>query len=189
MLLHPGRGLLICLIVLSSLSGCGGDTPQRANNTLNLATKYAGQGNLDRAIKTASDWLKKHPNDESAGLFCFEIAMFYLQKASKDDAHREESLQNAVDYFEKDLAAHRSAQVDIERYEVGRGLEAAGDLTGKNKCLYYTHAIEEFRDEAPFILGESYTAYGKTISLAAVRQENEKALDRVKAKLTQAACK
>jgi hypothetical protein len=49
--------------------------------------------------------------------------------------------------------------------------------------------VKAFEEEIPFIQGNSYTAYGKTILLEPVRQENEKALERVKAKFTKAGCK
>ena len=50
-------------------------------------------------------------------------------------------------------------------------------------------AIKAFKEEMQFIQGDSFTAYGKTIPLAPVRQENEKALERVGAKFAKAGCK
>ncbi len=89
--------------------------------------------------------------------------MGYLQKASRDGPHREESLQNAAAYFDEDLAAHR-------------------------RETWTLRAIKNFEDESSFIQGDSYTAYGNTTPLAPVREDNEKALERVKEKLGKAAC-
>ena len=79
--------------------------------------------------------------------------------------------------------------MDIELYSAGRGFEMAGDLSTTNGCLYYARAVKAFEEEVSFIQGDSYTAYGKTIPLEPVRQENQKALERVKAKFTKAGCK
>jgi hypothetical protein len=110
-------------------------------------------------------------------------------KASKDTAHKEEWIEQAVAYYDKDLSVHKKNDVDIELYSAGRGFEMAGDLSTTNGCLYYARAAKAFEEEVSFIQGDSYTAYGKTIPLEPVRQENEKALQRVKAKFTKAGCK
>jgi hypothetical protein len=79
--------------------------------------------------------------------------------------------------------------VDVELCNVGRGFESAGDLSSSDSCMYYGRALKAFEEEFPFIQGDSYIAYGKTISLEPVRQENQKALGRVKAKFEKAGCK
>jgi hypothetical protein len=49
--------------------------------------------------------------------------------------------------------------------------------------------VKAFEEEIPFIQGDSYTAYGKTIPLEPVRQQDEKALETVKVKFAKAGCK
>ena len=110
-------------------------------------------------------------------------------KASKDSAHKDEWIQEAVNYYDKDLSVHQKNNIDLELYTVGRGFELAGDLSTNDSCLYYRRAVKAFEEEMPFIQGDSYTAYGKTTKLAPVRQENKKALERVKVKFEKAACK
>ncbi len=138
----------------------------------------------------AQDWLKKHPEDSLHGAMFYEqIAIAYLMKASKDAAHTDELAQQAVTYFDKYLAARQKNDIDIELYSAGRGFESAGDLSTKNRCLYYERAIRAFNEEAASIQGESYTAYGTTIPLAPVREENRQSLEGVQAKYAKAGCK
>ena len=152
--------------------------------------RYNQQGRHDDAIKVAQDWLKKHPEDPLHGATFYEqIAITYLMKASKDSAHKDEWIQEAINYYDKDLSVHQKKDIDLELYTVGRGFELAGDLSTNDSCLYYRRAVKTFEEERPFIQGNSYTAYGKTTQLAPVRQENEKALERVKAKFASAGCK
>jgi hypothetical protein len=169
------------------LGGCRVSAPEKGSEAITLMTRYNEQGRHDDAIRVAQDWLNKHPGD-SGVTFYEQIAITYLMKASKDSAHRDECIQQAVAYYDKDLSAHQKNSVDLELYTVGRGFELAGDLSTNNRCLYYRRAAKAFEEEMPFIQGDSYTAFGKTTALAPVRQDNEKALERVKAKLAKASC-
>ena len=178
---------LLSLLSILAFAGCRVSAPENGSDAITLMTKYNEQGRQDDAISVAQDWLRKHPNDPSHGARFYEqIALIYLTKASKDSAHREEWVRQAVTYYDRDLSVHQREDLDLELYLVGRGFEAAGDLSSQNSCLYYERAVKDFEDEVPFIQGESYTAYGKTTQLAPVRQENEKALERVKAKFARA---
>jgi len=94
-----------------------------------------------------------------------------------------------VEYYEKEISSRQENPADLTYYDAGRGFEIAGDLSTANRCLYYIKAIQAFEKETPYIRGESYTAYGKTIPLGPVRAENEKALERVKSKYEKAWCK
>jgi hypothetical protein len=116
------------------------------------------------------------------------MAMAYLAKASRDATHRDEWIRQAVVYFDKDLSFPRQKPVDLEFYSAGRGFEEAGDLSSADSCLYYGRAWEAFADEQPFIQGESYTFYGKTVPLAPMRQEIEKSRERVQVKFETAGC-
>ena len=184
------RLAVVSFFAVFLLGGCRVSAPEKGSEGITLMARYNQQGRHDDAIKVAQDWLKKHPEDPLHGAtFYQQIAITYLMKASKDSAHKDEWIQQAVTYYDKNLSIHQKNDVDIELYSVGRGFESAGDLSTNNSCLYYGRAIKAFKEEMQFIQGDSFTAYGKTIPLAAVRQENEKALERVGAKFARAGCK
>jgi len=183
------RTLALASFFAIFLHGCRVSAPEKGSKAITLMTRYNQQGRHDDAIRVAQDWLKKHPDDPlHSATFYDQIAVTYLMKASKDSAHKDEWIQQAVAYYDKDLSAHQKNDVDIELYNVGRGFELAGDLSSNNRCLYYGRAVKAFEEERPFIQGDSYTAYGKTIPLAPVRQENESALERAKTKFEKASC-
>jgi hypothetical protein len=177
---------LVSFFAIFPLGGCRVSAPEEASEAITLMTKYNQQGRHDDAIRVAQDWLNKHPAD-SGTTFYEQIAITYLMKASKDSSHKDEWIQQAVAYYDKGLSVHQKNAIDLELYTVGRGFELAGDLS-TNGCLYYGRAVKAFEEEKPFIQGDSYTAYGKTTALAPVRQDNEKALQRAKAKLAKASC-
>ena len=191
LLVSASSQLLIFLFAAAPfLVSCKVSTPDKGSDAISLMAKYAQRGRYDDALQIAQDWLHKHPHDAPhAATFYEQMAVIYLTKASKDLAHREEWVRQAVQYYEKDLATHEKQAIDIEFYSVGRGLEAAGDLSKANGCTYYTRAAKLFEDEVPLIQGDSYTAYGHTIPLEPVRLENQTALNRVKTKLESAGCK
>ena len=181
---------VIPFLAIVLLGGCHAGAPEKGSEAITVMAKYNQQGRHDDAIRVAQDWLKRHPDDPLHGATFYEqIAITYLMKASKDSARKDEWIQQAVTYYDKDLSVHQKKDVDIELYSVGRGFEAAGDLSTRDGCLYYGRAVKAFEQEVPFIQGDSFTAYGKTIPLAAVRKENEQALERVKDKFAKANCK
>jgi tetratricopeptide (TPR) repeat protein len=167
------------------LAACKMRPPEKLNDVMNLIVAYNQVGRHDDAIKVAQDWMKNHPDD----LLYDQIAITCLMKASKDSAQKDQWIQQAVANYEKDLSTRKKAAVDVELYEVGRGFEYAGDLSSHASCLYYSRAMKAFEEEVQFIQGDSYTAYGHTTPLAPVRQENQKALERVKSKFDKAGCK
>lgn len=179
------RGLYILLIAVCSFAGCKAKTPEKLNDAMTLIVNYSQLGRCDDAIRVAEDWMGKHPQDSLYD----QVAICYLTKASKDSGHKDQWIQQAVINFEKDLATHKKGAVDVELYEVGRGFERAGDLSTDASCLYYSRAVKAFEEEFQFVQGDSYTAYGHTTPLAPVRQENQKALERVKSKIDKAGCK
>jgi hypothetical protein len=172
------------------LLGCHPSAPEKGSDTISLMARLDQQGRYDDAIRVAQDWMKKHPEDSAHNwAFYDQIAITYLMKASKDPGRKEEWVQQAVAYYDKALSTHQKTDVDITLYETGRGFETAGDLSMTNRCSYYGRAVKAFEEEIPFIQGDSYTAYGKTIPLEPVRQQDEKALETVKAKLAKAGCR
>ena len=186
----PLQLAVFSFFAVSLLGGCRVSAPEKGSEAVTLMARYNQQGRHDDALRVAQDWLKKHREDPLHGATFYEqIAITYLIKASKDSARKDEWIQQAVAYYDKDLSVRQKNDIDIELYTVGRGFESAGDLSTNNSCLYYGRAMKAFEEEIPFIRGDSLTAYGKTIPLASVRQENEKALERVKAKLAKAGCK
>jgi len=184
------RQISVLVLFTVVLLGCHPSTPERGSDAISLMVRLNQQGRYDEAIRVAQDWMKKHPEATSHNwAFYDQIAITYLMKASKDSTHKEEWIQQAVTYYDKDLSVHQKGSVDVELYGAGRGLETAGDLSSTHGCQYYGRAMKAFEEEMSYIQGDSYTAYGKTIPLEPVRQENEKALQRVKAKFTKAGCK
>jgi hypothetical protein len=182
--------MLLLFFTIVLLAGCSAAVPKTGSEAISLMTRYNQQGRHDDAIRLAQEWLKTHPEDPMHGATFYEqIAITYLMKASKDYAHKDEWIGQAVANLDKELSVHQKTDIDIELYTVGRSLEWAGDLSTTNGCLYYCRAEKYFEEEVPFIQGDSFTAYGKTIRLAAIRQENEKALESVKVKLAKAGCK
>ncbi len=172
-------------ILVVVLLGCRPSAPEKGSDTISLLARLDQQGRYDDAIRVAQDWMKKHPEETSHNwAFYNQIAHAYLMKASKDTVHKEEWIEQAVAYYDKDLLVHRKTDGDIELYDAGRGFETAGDLSTANSCLYYGRAIKAFLEEISYLQGDSITAYGKTIPLAPMRQENEKALERVKVKFS-----
>jgi hypothetical protein len=179
--------VVVSFFAVLIIIGCRASAPKNAGETITLMTKYSDAGRYDDAIKLAQNWLKGHPDDNGA-TFYEQIAITYLMKASKDPAHRDEWIQQSIVYYDRDLSVHQNQKVDIELYTVGRGFEAAGDLSTANRCQFYARAVQLFEEEIPFVQGDSFTAYGTTIPLAPVRQENEKALQRVRAKVSGNSC-
>jgi hypothetical protein len=184
------RFVALAFFAICLLAGCRVSAPEKGSDAITLMANYVQRERYDDAISVAQDWMSKHPNDQShAAIFYEQIATTYLIKASKDRARRDEWVKLAVAYFDKVLSVHQENAVDIELYNVGRGLESAGDLSSSDRCLYYGRAVKAFKTEFPFIQGDSYTAYGRTIPLEPVRQESQKALGNVKAKFEKAGCK
>jgi hypothetical protein len=184
------KQVAIISLCATLLVGCHAKTPEKGSDTLSLMVSLDQQGRYDDAIRVAQDWMKQHPEGTLHDwTFYDQIAITYLMKASKDTAHKEEWIQQAVAYYDKDLSVHQKDSVDVELYGVRRGFEMAGDLSTINRCLYYGRAIKAFEEEIPYIQVDSYTAFGKTIPLEPVRKENERALQRLKAKFIKAGCK
>jgi len=62
----------------------------------------------------AQDWLKKHREDPLHGATFYEqIAITYLIKASKDSARKDEWIQQAVAYYDKDLSVRQKNDIDM----------------------------------------------------------------------------
>jgi len=173
---------LLQLIVFSFgalvlFGGCQESVPEFPTGVMNLMAKYNQQGRHDDAIRIAQDWLNKHPDEhEMRARFDEQIAMSFLMRAPKDPAHTDESIVQAVAYYDDFLSVYRKYDVDVVPQNAGSGLEVAGDLSSNNRCLYYRRALELFAEP-----------YGKTVPLTP--QWKEDALKRVKTKFDSAGCK
>lgn len=52
--------------------------------------------------------MKEHPDDHTHGsLFYEQIALTYLEKASKDRSDRDKWIHQAVTYYDKDLSVYQ----------------------------------------------------------------------------------
>ena len=136
--------VVVCSFVMAFLfAGCGVSAPEKRSEAINLMTRYNQEGRHDDALKVAQDWLKKHPDDHAhRATFYDQIAITYLIKASKDRTRKDEWIQRAVTYYDKDLSDHPKNDIDIEFFTVGLGFEQAGDLSTADSCLYYKRAVK-----------------------------------------------
>ena len=184
------KGLVFILSILCLAVGCHAPPPQSVSQAITAMANCGSRGQFDKSIQVGEDWLRKHPEDgENSGTLFQQIALVYLMKASKTPAHTEENVGRAVDYLDRALAAARRKEVSLDLYEIGRGFELAGDITGLNKCTYYRRAVQAFEDQSPLLQGETVTAAGRTLPLASARRDNEKALAGSRAKLGAADCR
>jgi hypothetical protein len=183
------RQIAILLFVTILLANCNSRTPKSIGEVLTEMTKYGKQRRYDQAIRVGQDWAKKHPDDVKPNRLLYQqIAIIYLMKASKDSAHKDEWIQQAIANLDEALSAYTPKTFDVDLHEVGLSFEIAGRMSTSNACLYYGRAAKALEEEAPLIVGDSITAYGKTLPLAPLRRDNEKALARVKTESASAGC-
>src|SRR5258708_6827060 len=132
-------------ILVVVLLGCRPSAPEKGSDTISLLARLDQQGRYDDAIRVAQDWMKKHPEETSHNwAFYNQIAHAYLMKASKDTVHKEEWIEQAVAYYDKDLLVHQKTDGDIELYHAGRGFETALDFSPTTPCLHYRKPITPF---------------------------------------------
>lgn len=171
------------LVVLSGavaalVAGCNASKPQYATDAVRLMMKYSEQGRYDDAIAVALDWVNKYPNDSLGNApFLQQISLLYLAKASKEPAHKEESVKQAMLYADKALSIRPDAGAFLQTAIIS---EAAGDIIPSESCAYYRRSVQELQKQIPFL--EQADPRGS-------RQIAEMSLVRVQRKITNAACK
>jgi tetratricopeptide (TPR) repeat protein len=178
--------------VKRQLASCADRVPTnepRANPALGKAatemTRYAQQGDYQRAVQIGLTAAREAPDP----WIYQQIAMVYLMRAHKQPASRDNWLREAVVYANKSCETGSHSAGDLNLYEAGRVLEDAGDLSSAERCDYYRDAVKKLTDQAPLLEGDSFAAFGYRHPLAPLRNENQKALTRVKGKFVDAGCK
>ncbi len=141
--------------------------------------KYSDQGRYDDAIAVALDWVNKYPNDSLGNApFLQQISLLYLAKASKEPAHKQESVKQAVLYADKALSIQPDASAFLQTAAIIS--ESAGDLIPSEACTYYRQSEQELQKQIPFL--EQADPRGS-------RQIAEASLVRVQRKITNSGCK
>jgi tetratricopeptide (TPR) repeat protein len=172
--------------VKRQLASCADRIPTnepRANPVIAKAatemTRYAQKGDYEKAIQIGLTAAKEAPEP----WIYQQIAMVYLMRAHKQPVARDNWLREAVQYANKSCETESNSARDLFiLYEAGRILEDAGDLS-------YRDAVKKLTDQAPLLEGDSIAAFGYRYPLAPMRNENQKALTRVKVKFVDAGCR
>ena len=179
--------------VKRQLASCGERVPTNessANPVITKAaaemTRYAQRGDYEKAVQIGLTAAREAPDPS----IYQQIAMVYLMRAHKQPVARDNWLREAVQYANKSCETKSNSARDLfNLYEAGRILEDAGDLSSTGRCDYYRDAVKKLTDQAPLLEGDSIAAFGYRHPLAPLRNENQKALTRVKRKFVDAGCK
>lgn len=173
--------LLVALLGVAALLivACNTQKPQHTSELITLMAKYSDLGRFDDAITVGLDWTKRHPNDTlDRPLLLQKIALLYLAKASKDPAHKEECVNQAIRYSDEASVNQPDASVILQ--EEPLILESAGDLVPAEACVYYQRSIQQLRKQIPWL--EQADPKGS-------RQTAEMSLVRIQKKMTNSGCK
>jgi hypothetical protein len=174
------RLIVFWLAALVLSGGCQEGVPEFPTGVMNLMARYNQHGRHDDAIRVAQNWLSKHPEEhEMRAKFDEQIAMSFFLKVPKDASHKEEWIRQAIAYYDDYLSVYREYHVDIVPQHAGLGLEAAGDLSSSERCLYYGRALKVF--------AEPYDKSQKTFPMTPNWKEDS--LKRVEEKFDRAGCK
>jgi tetratricopeptide (TPR) repeat protein len=184
--------LIACLISAAWLVFSKKPNPQNESEVSKRVYELQKAGRYDQALMVLQTWMNDSRRDISKDDYLYqEIAMVYIAKTYKKAATRDESVHQAKMNLEKALASydkHEPKDIDIELFEIGGAYAVLGDISEKEKCLFYSKAKESFARQLPLIKGDSYTAYGHTFNLERVRADIKKHLDGVNEKYSKAGC-
>jgi hypothetical protein len=173
--------LLVAISGVAALlfAACNTRKPQYTNEVITLMAKYSNQGRFDDAIAVGLDWTKRHPNDTfGQPLLLQKIALLYLAKASKEPAHKEEWVNQAIRYSDEASVNQPDASAILQ--EEPFILESAGDLAPAEACVYYRRSVQQLRKQIPWL--EQADPKGP-------RQIAEMSLVRIQKKMTNSGCK
>lgn len=184
-------GFLMLLTVLCVCCACQ-KPPRSRGEAVTRMVQLQESGHYDAAVHVVEDWMKQHQNDTSQNDFLHQqIAMVYISKAYHRRSTRDESIDKAASHLEQALslyAAKKPEDVDTSLFGIGGAYEILGDLSQNDKCRFYGKARSAFDEQLPLIKGDSYTAYGKTVTLEPLRAEIRKHITSVEEKSGQAGC-
>jgi tetratricopeptide (TPR) repeat protein len=191
---------LLALVASLALSGWLVVTrrvvPKNGTEALNRAIELQQAGRYDKAVQVLQTWMKGRSRDVSHdGFLYLQIAMIYITKAYAKPTTREQSIGDAELNLEKSLGFLNNQKAKNNGLDsmilegVGGAYQALGDLADRNKCRFYEKARQAFVRDLPLIQGDSYTAYGSTVSLEPARAEIRKQFDSVNEKYSKFGCR
>jgi len=147
------------------------------------------RGQYDEAIQLGLKSLK-HTSDDA---FIYQqLAKIYIMRARKYVDKRDGFVSEAVSYANKALAINPVDKdtAGVHLFQIARTFEAAGDLSkSQAACSYYEQAKKLLESRTPLLKEDSVVSKGKTIRLAPLRDENERALVGLRTKYSAAECK
>jgi tetratricopeptide (TPR) repeat protein len=148
---------------------------------------YLKDGRYDDAVRVGLQAIKNQPDDE---IIYNGIAVVYLARAEKDTEHRQQWVKKAVSYTEKGLSLNsRAADVGgVLLFQHARSFERAGELATTERCDYFERARRLLEERIALLQGKQLTIEGKNYPLAPLREENDKALAKVKTNAGQFGC-
>jgi len=167
--------------------------PRSGNDVMNRASVLMQDGRYDEAASTIQLWLKECDCDDASGVELYRTrAMIYIAKAYKKHKSKDESIRQAAENLNKSLLIYNAnppKELDVELFEIGGAFEILGDLSDTGKCEFYQQARQAFVRQLPMIVGDTFTAYGKTTRLEPVRGDIRRHLDKTNEKIAKAGCK
>ncbi len=166
--------------------------PQNEREVIERTIELTREGRHDKAIQVVQTWISDPRRDVSHdGLLHDEIAVICIAKAFHRPTRKSEAIRQAEINLEKELDLYNkenATSLRLDLFEIGRGHELLGDLSDKDKCMYYEMAKEELDRQSSLIQGDFYVADGGKFPLAPVRRDINKHLDAVKEKSSKAGC-
>jgi hypothetical protein len=167
-------------------------TPKKGSEALNWAMELQQAGQYDKAAQVLQTWMKGLSRDTSHDGFLYQqIAMIYIAKAYKKPKTRDDSIRQSELNLIEAQRLFDQQQVrgnDSSLYGIGGAYEILGDMSDKDKCRLYEIGRQALERQLPLIVGDSYTAYGKTVPLEPLRAEIKKHLNGVNQKFSAAGC-
>ena len=167
--------------------------PRSENDVINRVFVLMQDGRYDDADSTIQMWLKGCDCEDASGVELYRTrAMIYIVKAHKKHGSKDESIRQAEENLNKSLLiydANPPKELDVELFEIGGAFDILGDLSDTRKCEFYLQARQAFVRQLPMIVGDTSTAYGKTIHLERVRAEIRRHLEKTNEKIAKAGCK
>ncbi|HTD45351.1 MAG TPA: hypothetical protein VK687_14275 [Bryobacteraceae bacterium] len=139
----------------------------------------------DQAVDESLKELRNGPEDASV---YDQIAMVYLIRAQVEK--NQQWVDQAIRYIDKELATYRGwgdPDPGFALLRAGSALEAAGEISARQRCTYFHRAVEVLREAAAASHGDQ-VILGEPIPLAPQRTAISKALSRIESKQGDARC-
>jgi hypothetical protein len=142
----------------------------------------------DKAVDESLKELRNEPGDASV---YYQTAMVYLIRAQREKNLREQWVDQASRYIDKQLATYRHGGDPVPGATLllaGSALEASGEISDQQRCAYYHRAVEVLQEAAAASQGDQVILRGEPIPLAPLRTAISKELSRVRSRQGDARC-